>query len=121
MGCLFDIYYRSIALVGAREKIQLFCIKSAPETDTFSISLNLYTRSKMPYKRTNQRGNSYEAKENGGYRYENADGSSYDDDGKGHSHYTTPDGEDGWHHNQKKDYYTSGKHFRETDSRHKKR
>ena len=78
----------------------------------------------MPYINnigTNPDGNYYVAYKNGAFRYINGNGSSYADDGHGHQHYTNPDGDDGWHYNGNQDYYTSGRYYRGTDRRHRRR
>ena len=77
----------------------------------------------MPYitnTGTNSSGNGYEAYDNGAYRYINSNGSEFADDGN-HQHYTSPDGDNGWHYNGNQDYYTSGRHYRNTNTRHRRR
>ena len=70
------------------------------------------------YRGINRFGNRYVVYQRG-YWYGNASGSSYADDGAGHAHLSRASG-GGWHLNRNRNTYSSGRHFRRTDSRHRR-
>ena len=71
---------------------------------------------KMP-RGTNSNGSDYNSYGNNNYWYGNPDGSTYSSQ-NGHRHYTAPSGNDGWHINDNNGTSSSGRQYRNSDTRH---